>query len=180
MGRQHGKRYRQWTEKVPAEKVGLPEAVKAVQGFEAGKFDQTEMFATAFLIRVSPDGREWSFSGAGHPAALCLRGDASVESLESTATALGLFEDTEFETRCVVLAPADRLVVYTDGLTEARSGSGDMYGLEQLTRVALEALAENAPGLRNRLLDDLERHTEHRGADDDVTLVVAHPVGDRS
>ena len=77
------------------------------------------------------------------------------------------------------MAPGDRLVVYTDGATEARSGSGEMYGLERLTRVARQALAENASGLRHRLLDDLERHTEHRGAADDVTLVVAHPVGDR-
>jgi sigma-B regulation protein RsbU (phosphoserine phosphatase) len=146
----------------------------------ASKFDQTEMFATAFLIRVSPDGGEWSFCGAGHPSALCLRGSGGVDSLHSSATALGLFEDTGFETGRVTLALEDRLIVYTDGLTEARGEQGRMYGLERLTHTALEMVDETAAGLRNHLLEDLERFTEHRGTDDDVTLVVAHPLGDRS
>jgi sigma-B regulation protein RsbU (phosphoserine phosphatase) len=146
----------------------------------AAYFDQTEMFATALLCRVSADGGEWSFSGAGHPAALCLRGDGSVEHFDSAATALGLFAETQFETRRTTLAPEDRLVAYTDGVTEARSSDRSMYGLERLTRIALEAMHGNASALRNRLLDDLESHTDHRGMADDVTLVVAHPAGDRS
>lgn len=145
----------------------------------AANFDQTEMFATAFLFRVSKDGGEWSFSGAGHPSPLCLRGDGSVERLDSSATALGLFVETEFETHRTTLAPEDRLIAYTDGVTEARSSDRRMYGLERLTRVALEGMDSNAATLRNRLLDDLEGYTNHRGMADDVTLVVAHPAGDR-
>jgi len=146
----------------------------------AGQFDSAEMFATAFLVRVSSDGRTWSFSGAGHPPALCLRGDGSVETLDSSGTALGLFDETEFETRQIVLEPEDRLVAYTDGVTEARSGQGSMYGLKQLTRSALDAIDGNAAELRNRVLCDLERHTGHRGVSDDVTLVVACPLGGAS
>ncbi len=158
----------------PAELLSRTNAVLAAN------FDQTEMFATAFLIRVSPDGTEWSYAGAGHPSALCLRGDGSVDRLESSGTALGLFADTTFKTGVVKLAPEDRIVAYTDGVTEARSGSHEMYGLERLTHVALESMDRDAAELRNRLLDDLENHTDHRGMADDVTLVVAHPSGDRS
>ena len=158
----------------PSELLASTNAVLAVN------FDQTEMFATAFLFRVSADGSEWSFCGAGHPPALCLRGDGSVERLDSSATALGLFAETEFETQRITLAPEDRLVAYTDGVTEARGSDRSMYGLERLTRVALEAMHGNAAALRNHLLDDLERHTDHRGMADDVTLVVAHPAGDPS
>ena len=143
----------------------------------AANFDQTEMFATAFLFRVSADGTEWSFCGAGHPSPLCLRGDGSIDRLESTATALGLFEETEFETQRTTLAPEDRLVVYTDGVTEARSGEELMYGLKRLTRVALAGMDGDAAALRTHLLEDLERHTDRRGMADDVTLVVAHPSG---
>ena len=146
----------------------------------AANFDQTEMFATAFLVRVSADGGEWSFSGAGHPAPLCVRGDGSVERLDSSATALGLFAETEFETHRTTLAPEDRLIAYTDGVTEARSSARRMYGLEKLTRVATAVRDRNATALRNHLLEDLERHTDHREMADDVTLVVAHPSGDRS
>ncbi len=146
----------------------------------AANFDQTEMYATAFLFRVSADGGEWSYSGAGHPSPLCLRGDGSVERLDSSATALGLFAETEFETQRTHLAPEDRLVAYTDGVIEARASDQSMYGLRRLTRVARKALDSNAAALRNHLLEDLERHTDHRGMADDVTLVVAHPSGDRS
>ncbi len=146
----------------------------------AATFDQTEMFATVFLCRVSPDGAEWSYCGAGHPSALCFRGDGSVDRFKSEATALGLFAETEYATRSVRLAPEDRLIVYTDGFTEARAEDRGMYGLERLVRTAREAMDRNAPALRAHLLEDLERHTNHRGMDDDVTLVVAHPSGDRS
>jgi len=152
--------------------------LKKTNGVLTATFEQAEMFATALLIRVSPDGREWSYSGAGHPAALCLRAGGAVDALESTATALGLFAETEFETRTITLAPEDRVVAYTDGVTEARSAEGRMYGADRLQEVALEALDGTAAELRNRLLSDLERHTDHRGMTDDVTLVVAHPTGD--
>ena len=111
---------------------------------------------------------------------LCLRGDGSVDRLDSSATALGLFAETEFETQRTRLAPEDRLVAYTDGVIEARASDQSMYGLRRLTRVARKALDSNAAALRNHLLKDLERHTDHRGMADDVTLVVAHPSGDRS
>jgi sigma-B regulation protein RsbU (phosphoserine phosphatase) len=153
--------------------------LKQTNGVLAATFDQAEMFATALLIRVSPDGREWSFSGAGHPAALCLRADGTVDTLESTATALGLFADTDFDTQTITLAPEDRLVAFTDGFTEARSGAGRMYGVDRLQSVALASVDGTAAELRNSLLADLERHTDHRGMADDVTLVVAHPAGDR-
>ncbi len=146
----------------------------------AATFDQTEMYATAFLCRVSRDGAEWSYCAAGHPPALCFRGDGGVERLDSGATALGLFAETEYATRVTRLAPEDRLIVYTDGVTEARAKDRGMYGLERLIRIARAAMDRPAPALRAHLLEDLERHTDHRGMDDDVTLVVAHPSGDRS
>jgi len=146
----------------------------------AANFDQTEMYATAFLVRVPAEGGRWSFCGAGHPAPLCLRGDGSIERLESRSTALGLFAETEFESEQISLAPEDRFVAYTDGVTEARAGDQSMYGLKRLTRVARAAMDKHASALRNHLLDDLERHTDHRGMADDVTLVVVHPSGDRT
>jgi sigma-B regulation protein RsbU (phosphoserine phosphatase) len=143
-------------------------------------FDQTEMYATAFLFRVSADGTEWSFCGAGHPSPLCLRGDGSLDRLDSSATALGLFAETKFETQSTTLAPEDRLVAYTDGVLEARASDQSMYGLRRLMRVARAAVDSNAATLRNHVMQDLETHTDHRGMADDVTLVVAHPSGDRS
>ena len=151
------------------------ELLKRTNGVLSSTFDQAEMFATAFLVRVSTDGREWLYSGAGHPAALCLRGDGALERLESSATALGLFEETEFETSRITLAPEDRLLLYTDGFTEARCTKGHMYGSDRLGRVALEGREDSVAALRDRLLSDLERHTDHRGMSDDVTLVLAHP-----
>ena len=156
----------------PAELLSRTNAVLAE------RFERTELYATAFLLRVAPGGREWSYAGAGHPAALRFRGDGRLEALDSCGTALGMFPDVEYRTETRTFDPADRLIVYTDGLVEARSSAGEMYGLERLIKVARQQLESSARDLRHAVLDDLEQFSDRRGVADDVTLVVAHPHGE--
>lgn len=144
----------------------------------AQSFDRAELFATAFLVRVAEGGREWSYAGAGHPPALRFCSDGRLEALESSGTALGMFPNASYETRSLTMDVADRLLLFTDGLIEARNAHGEMYGMERLIQVARRASECDAREWRQRLIDDLEHFSDHRGVADDVTLIVAHPNGE--
>ena len=86
----------------------------------AKNFDRAELFATALLVRVAEGGREWSYAGAGHPPALRFCSDGRLEALDSSGTALGMFPNASYETRNFTMDVADRLLMFTDGLIEAR------------------------------------------------------------
>jgi serine phosphatase RsbU (regulator of sigma subunit) len=72
----------------------------------------------------------------------------------------------------VALTPGDILLVYTDGLVEARRGEEE-FGEERVAAVARDAAAESAAAIRDRILAALERFSDGAPAEDDVTLVVA-------
>jgi serine phosphatase RsbU (regulator of sigma subunit) len=130
-----------------------------------------EDFVTAVLAEFGPRG-QLKLVNCGHPPPLLLRGGA-VRSLApwTPTTPLGLDPDPAVER--LELAPADRLLLYTDGLVEARDGQGRQFEVDD--RAAAELLA--APALDqalDRLVASVLRHAGGR-LDDDLALVLAQP-----
>lgn len=78
----------------------------------------TVLFAVASL---RPDGLVVDVAAAGHPAPLIRRADGHVERLRAGGPLVGLLENPEYPTEQVVLSPGDALLLYTDGLTDARA-----------------------------------------------------------
>ncbi|MFT3685301.1 MAG: PP2C family protein-serine/threonine phosphatase [Phycisphaerales bacterium] len=93
-------------------------------------------FATAICVRVDPVAGTIVFANAGHPPAFLLRAEGTVERLDSTTFMLGagaaLGEDFVSVEASSRFGQGDRLVVYTDGATEARSVNGTMLGIDEL------------------------------------------------
>ncbi|WP_432486580.1 PP2C family protein-serine/threonine phosphatase [Kineococcus sp. SYSU DK018] len=141
--------------------------------------DEAERFASCVVAVVDADSGVVRYANAGHPAPLVLRSDGGtvrlVAQLEATGPLLSwLHLDTPgaWSTGTVSLAPGSMLVVYTDGLTEARpSGTTDELGVEGVL-AALAGLPELTPqALVDEALEAARRHSGGR-ARDDVTLVV--------
>ena len=90
-------------------------------------------FATATVIRFrsAGDGVAVSAGSGGHPPPLVLRADGTVDEVACRGPLLGMFEGGSFETGDAHLAPGDVMVLFTDGVTEARQGK-EQFGDERL------------------------------------------------
>ncbi len=141
----------------------------------ANIFDQTNnyiarthsranMFATVFFGVLDPQTGELTYVNGGHESPLVVRppsaplraGPANPVPLQPTGPAVGLLPGLEFGTQKIVLNPGDLLVAFTDGVTEARSMTGDFFTEERLLGVldtasdtAVETLAAIAAALRS-------------------------------
>jgi phosphoserine phosphatase RsbU/P len=128
-------------------------------------------FATFCYARIEPDAGRIVYSNAGHNPPLLVRGDGSTALLALGGMVLGVFPDNNYEQAHLPIAPGDRIVFYTDGITEARDAAGDEYGEDRLTGVAVESRHLPIERMKDALLAHV---TEFCGGkfDDDATLIV--------
>jgi sigma-B regulation protein RsbU (phosphoserine phosphatase) len=86
------------------------------------------MFVTAVYGVLDTESGDFTFVNAGHNPPFWVKGSGEVEKLTRTAIALGVVEQPEMQERMISLAEGDTLLLYTDGLTEAFSPAGDLFG----------------------------------------------------
>jgi serine phosphatase RsbU (regulator of sigma subunit) len=129
-------------------------------------------FATVAHAQIEVDaaGATVRLAGAGHPPPLVRRGD-QVEAVALSGTLLGVYPEVDLLATTVRLDPGDMLVLYTDGVTEARGVDG-FYGADRLTRVVSTQASGGAEALAERLLADVVAFQHGRPRDDIALLVV--------
>lgn len=129
-----------------------------------------ERFATAAYASLRRRGETWrvSLCLAGHPHPLLRRADGEVLTLGEPGLPLGLFPDASLRDRRVTLHPGDVLLLYTDGLTEARRGSEE-FGMERVAQIMADTDPTSAEGLVARLHNEVTAFAE--GGRDDTALV---------
>jgi sigma-B regulation protein RsbU (phosphoserine phosphatase) len=130
-------------------------------------------FATFCYARIDPAAGRIDYANAGHNPPLLVRRDGSTETLTRGGMVLGVFPDTNYDQAQVPIAPGDRVVFYTDGITEARNADGDEYGDDRLLAAAVAARARSAEAIKAALLDDVNGFTGGRFEDDATLIVVA-------
>ena len=136
--------------------------------------DPDEGFCTAVCanLRVHGDSVTVAVAGGGHPPALVLHANGEVTELPSEGLLLGLFPDPGCRTTTVELVAGDTLVLYTDGVTEARSRDEE-YGLARL-RALLSSLVDTKPDdLVSRILHDVEAFQDPHHRDDIAVLALS-------
>ena len=128
---------------------------------------------TLTVMRYHRSGRV-VFAGA-HEDILILRASTGkVETIPTLGPWVGAMRDVARTVQDdeLSLEDGDVMVLYTDGVTEARSASGEMYGMARLT-AQIEALAgEPVERIRDVIFDDVSRFSEGKEQEDDVTLLV--------
>jgi serine phosphatase RsbU (regulator of sigma subunit) len=122
------------------------------------------------LLHAGEEGWEVRLSSAGHPPALVVRAAGGVEECHAPGLLLGIADDPELATATATLRPGDALVLYTDGLTEARSGDG-LLGEERVHEQLARHAGASAAGIVTALEELVLGHSgEHRR--DDIALLV--------
>lgn len=138
----------------------------------------TGMFITAVALKLAPDSRRLIAASAGHNPVLHLqRASRTVERIESHGPPLGFLPTAEYASEQRELAPGDILLLYTDGITEACNGQGEMFGEERLTECLHAAAELSAEAVLERVLARLTAFTGRSGQDDDVSILVIRAEG---
>lgn len=126
-------------------------------------------YATLVCGKAAPNG-EVEICNAGHMPVFWLRRDG-IESIESMGLPIGLFSETQFSSYKAHLAPGDSLLLYTDGLSEARNGLDEEYGVERLTKQVSGRHILTAESLISECMVDLQRFLAGKRATDDLTVM---------
>jgi sigma-B regulation protein RsbU (phosphoserine phosphatase) len=152
----------------PAEVLGTLNRAMFL-GRTEGELDH---FCTVHLsfLRESADGFTLRTAAAGHPAALAMRAGARPAPIQAAGPPVGWHGDARFETAETALGAGDVVLVYTDGLSEARRG-GELLGEAELANILEGARGVDAETLAARLLETLSS-PDVRARDDAAALVV--------
>lgn len=130
-------------------------------------------FITFFYGLLDGPGRRLTYTDAGHNPPILMRADGSHLRLEPGGAALGLFESWNFEQGQVDLKGGDRLVLFTDGVTEALNSDGEEYGETRLLALMRENRALGALDLQARILQAVNQFSGGALQDDATLIVVA-------
>jgi sigma-B regulation protein RsbU (phosphoserine phosphatase) len=129
-------------------------------------------FITAFYGVVNIPHRTLTFSNAGHNPPLLVRDNGQCIRLEAGGTVLGAFPDAPFAQDEIQLQPGDRLLLFTDGLTEATDDSGEQFGEQRLIELLRELRGDCAEDLKDRMLNSAAQFCGNNFRDDAALMVI--------
>jgi phosphoserine phosphatase RsbU/P len=132
-------------------------------------------FATFCYARIDAAGRRIVYSNAGHNPPLLIRAGGAVERLTEGGMVLGVFPDNTYEQAERPLGSGDRLLFYTDGITEARNAGGEWYDEDKLAAAASAARSEPVEAMKDSLLAHVNAFTGGQFEDDATLIVVGIP-----
>jgi serine phosphatase RsbU (regulator of sigma subunit)/pSer/pThr/pTyr-binding forkhead associated (FHA) protein len=153
-----------------ASEPSVPEAVRQLNAVltRAGSDDR---FVTLVVAVVELDSFQLTLVNAGHMPPVRRRAGGGVEELGEAIVGLPLaVMDKPYEQIVVPFEPGDTLVLYTDGVSEARNPAGDLYGIDRV-RGTVQRAAEEVQALGEALLHDVKRFAGERPQSDDLTIV---------
>jgi PAS domain S-box-containing protein len=133
------------------------------------------MFVTLAAARINAQRRSMVFAGAGHPPAMLARAGQNPQLLESQSMILGALPEAVDATANleVQLQPDDRIVLYTDGITEVFNSRGEMLGIEGVEEIVRQTSSLPAHEMKQGILDGVAAWREGPPTDD-VSLMLVH------
>jgi phosphoserine phosphatase RsbU/P len=134
---------------------------------------ESDRFITFFYAHLDGPSRRLVYVNAGHNAPFVVRTDGSHERLHQGGAVLGVFDSRDYESGSAQLAPGDRVILFTDGVTEACSPAGDEFGEARLLRLLEDHGHLSADELQAKILTTVAGFSGGRWQDDATLLVLA-------
>jgi len=130
-------------------------------------------FISFFYCVLDTDDGSLTFGNAGHYPPILVRAGGQVERLEAGGPVLGVLQDGTYAKGRVSIGSGDRLVLFTDGITEARNSADEEFGEDRLIALVVENRSCSAPALQARLAAAAATFTGGRFQDDATLIVIA-------
>jgi len=133
-----------------------------------------ERYVTAFYGVFNRRTRQLTYSNAGHPFPMRYMAETGkVHPLASRGFMLGIMPDEVYADKQLTLAPGDRLLFYTDGVTDLRDDRGETFGSDRLSSCLGESADQPAATMLTWIKDELNHFCGKDGRADDTTLIVS-------
>lgn len=131
-------------------------------------------YLTAYFGVLNIDTGMFEYSNAAHHPALLIRYDSGqIESLDADGFSMGSFEDIDYEYKTIRLSKGDRLLLFTDGITEAQNSDNKLYGYDNLYKYINKNLQLPPKDFVNNLMKDIEIFCKgNPPADDKAVLMI--------
>ena len=145
------------------------------ESFNAANFQDEHYMVLIYGVFNMETGVLSYASGGLNTTPILIRPDGSVQMLESVGMAIckmGEFIKPQYQNRQLLMFPGDRLVLYTDGVTEARSSAGELYSLDRLSSVLRNGAHMESDALSELVLADVRAFTGLTSQEDDITLLI--------
>ena len=137
----------------------------------------TESFVTAFAALYDPSTSLFQYSNAGHnPPIFHSRSATKCEELHIGNTPIGVFPKTNFPSGELLMQEGDVIVIYTDGVVEARDGNNKLFGFKKLCDLIEQNHTLNAEGIKDAILSAVDSYTGGLPQADDITLVALRKI----
>jgi phosphoserine phosphatase RsbU/P len=153
----------------------IPELMARINAF---LFERSEYgkYATMFYATLDRSGA-LTYANAAQCTPYLLRKDGEIEAFESTCRPLGLLPEGDFPSEQQQLQAGDRLIVYSDGVTEARNDAGEFFGRKRLRQLVQSVAGESCAAMLANIRDAIAEFTAGAEAEDDITIVVVEYQG---
>ena len=153
--------------------IGLAPMLRHLNHFVIHDIGSSVFFFTLAAARINRSARSLEFIGAGHPPGIVIRHGQPPILLESRSLVLGFLEDAVIgeATIEIPIQTGDRLMLYTDGLTDNFNSQNEMLGVDGLAEIVNETSRLALPEMKQRILDRVTQYREGP-ATDDISLVL--------
>jgi serine phosphatase RsbU (regulator of sigma subunit) len=132
---------------------------------------RSSMFVTVFYGILDPARGTLRYCNAGHNPPYLFHDDAEPLPLRNTGIPLGVEYDAAWTIQTVALEPGDRLMLYTDGITEAQNGNAELFEVERLLDAVQNCRERTAEGVQAAILAAVDRFVGDAPQFDDMTLL---------
>jgi len=140
--------------------------------FTLSKFMDMGKFISLFYGVLDIQGKTFAYTNAGHNYPFLLGKDDNVRKLEKGGVVLGTFSDFTYEEETVQLKPADLMLLYTDGITEATNDKDEMFEEDRLLELLKRNRKSSAQELSQKIVDEVLSFQGTLPQSDDLTLVL--------
>jgi sigma-B regulation protein RsbU (phosphoserine phosphatase) len=134
---------------------------------------ESDRFITFFYAQLEAPTRRLAYVNAGHNAPFVVCSDGTHERLREGGTVLGVFASLEYEMASTQLSPGDRVILFTDGVTEACNPAGEEFGEARLLCLLEDQRSLSADALQKKILAVVTEFSGGRWQDDATLLVLA-------